>query len=44
MDTIPVGDGFKYTYTLKKGISEVKGGLKVLSDMDYPEEIINNTR
>jgi hypothetical protein len=44
MNTIPEGDGFKYTYYLKKGISEVKGGLKVLSDMNYPEEIINNTK
>ena len=35
---------FKYTYLLKKGISEVKGGLKVLSDMHYPAEILKNTQ
>jgi hypothetical protein len=28
---------------LKKGISEVRGGINVLSDMNYPKEIIDNT-
>ena len=32
---------FKYTYKIKKGISNLKGGLRVLKDMDYPEDIIN---
>jgi DNA mismatch repair ATPase MutS len=32
---------FKYTYQLKNGISKVKGGMKVLRDMNYPNEIIN---
>jgi hypothetical protein len=32
---------FEYTYKLKKGISKLKGGLRVLKDMDYPSEIIN---
>ena len=31
-----------YTYKLKPGISEVKGGINVLTDMNYPEEIINS--
>jgi DNA mismatch repair ATPase MutS len=31
---------FQYTYLLKKGISEVKGGIKVLVDMNYPKEMI----
>ena len=31
---------FEYTYKLKKGISQIKGGLRVLKDMEYPEEII----
>jgi hypothetical protein len=36
------GDGtFEYTYILESGISKIKGGLKVLSDMDYPTEILN---
>ena len=34
---------FNYNYLLKKGISTVRGGIKVLSDMDYPKEIIENT-
>ena len=29
------------TYLLKYGISEVKGGLQVLRDLDYPKEIID---
>jgi len=32
---------FNYTYILEKGISNVKGGFKVLADMDYPSEILN---
>lgn len=32
---------FDYTYKLKKGISQIKGGLRVLKDMEYPQEIIN---
>jgi len=33
-------DDFKFTYKIKKGISKIKGGLKVLRDLDYPEDII----
>ena len=33
---------FVYTYQLKKGISTVRGGMKVLRDMNYPAEITNN--
>ena len=33
---------FEYTYLMIKGISEVKGGIKVLIDMAYPEEILAN--
>lgn len=33
---------FEYKYLLQDGISEVKGGMQVLSDMAYPEEIIRN--
>lgn len=35
---------FNYTYILEKGISNVKGGFKVLADMDYPIEILNKTQ
>ena len=37
-------DNFEYTYSLEEGISKVKGGLKVLKDMNYPQEILDNTR
>ena len=39
-----VNDDFKYTYQLEKGVSFVKGGIKVLKDLDYPKEIIDNTK
>jgi len=29
---------------MKKNISTVKGGVKVLRDLKYPKEIIENTR
>jgi energy-coupling factor transporter ATP-binding protein EcfA2 len=35
---------FIYTYNLKNGISKVKGGIKVLRDLEYPKEIIENTQ
>lgn len=36
-----LGNGdFDYTYKMKKGISKIKGALRVLKDMDYPKEII----
>jgi energy-coupling factor transporter ATP-binding protein EcfA2 len=31
---------FHYTYKLEKGISKVKGGLKVLKDLKYPASIL----
>ena len=33
----------KYTYKLQYGISHIKGGVKVLKDLDYPKEIIEKT-
>uniref|UniRef100_A0A6C0LEA8 DNA mismatch repair proteins mutS family domain-containing protein n=1 Tax=viral metagenome TaxID=1070528 RepID=A0A6C0LEA8_9ZZZZ len=35
---------FCYTYQLKKGISELRGGLKILNDMNYPKEILDKTQ
>tara|TARA_B110000967_G_C18896269_1_gene570879 strand:- start:891 stop:2615 length:1725 start_codon:yes stop_codon:yes gene_type:complete len=32
---------FNYTYKLNSGISSIKGGLKVLCDLEYPVEILN---
>lgn len=37
-----VKNDFKYTYKLTKGISKIKGGIKVLKDLQYPEQIIEN--
>ena len=34
---------FLYTYLIEKGISNIKGGIKVLSDMNYPKEILDYT-
>jgi DNA mismatch repair ATPase MutS len=31
----------EYNYTISKGISTIQGAIKVLRDMEYPEEIIN---
>lgn len=33
----------EYTYKLDEGISKVKGGLKILHDMNYPKEILDLT-
>ena len=33
---------FNYTYKIKKGISKIKGGVRVLKDMNYPSHIIDN--
>jgi len=42
MDVIIKEDGtFDYTYRMKRGISKIKGAVRVLKDMDYPKEIID---
>jgi putative IMPACT (imprinted ancient) family translation regulator len=43
MKTVKMGEDFNYTYLLDKGISTVRGGIKVLHDMNYPKEIIDNS-
>jgi DNA mismatch repair ATPase MutS len=43
MKVIKTENDFNYTYFLEKGISTVRGGIKVLTDMNYPIEIIENT-
>jgi hypothetical protein len=43
MDVLVLEDGtFKYKYKMKKGISKIKGAVRVLKDMDYPDEIIKS--
>jgi hypothetical protein len=34
----------KYTYKMKKGISKIQGAVKILEQMDYPKEIIDNVK
>jgi DNA mismatch repair ATPase MutS len=43
MKTDKEGSRIKYLYKMEKGISTVKGGINVLSDMNYPQEILDNT-
>ena len=43
MDTKKNAKTIEYTYLLKNGISNVKGGIQVLKDMEYPDEIIQDT-
>ena len=35
---------FEYTYKIKRGISKVRGAMKVLQDLNYPENIIINMK
>ena len=37
-------DEYTYTYEYIDGISEIRGGVKVLKDLNYPTNIINNAR
>lgn len=41
MEITQDNNDFTYTYKIIPGISNVKGGLKVLRDLGYPEEIID---
>lgn len=43
MDIVVKNDDIEYLYKLKSGISEHKGGVKVLRDLNYPIEVINDT-
>jgi len=43
METNKHNNKLEYLYTLKNGISIVKGGINVLYEMNYPSEIIENT-
>jgi len=43
MDSEKINNTIKYTYKLKSGISTVKGGMNVLSEMNYPKEMLDNT-
>ena len=43
VDKDNIGD-FKFTYKLINKISNIKGGIKVLKDLNYPTKIINSTK
>jgi hypothetical protein len=43
MVTHKINNKLIYKYKLESGISEIKGGINVLTDMNYPKEIIDNT-
>jgi hypothetical protein len=34
----------KYTYKMKRGISKIQGAIKILEQMNYPDEIIDNVK
>ena len=40
MKTISTNEDIKYTYKLQRGISSIRGGTKVLNDLEYPKEIL----
>ena len=44
MKIIENNNKFKYTYKLIKGISKIKGGTKVLNDLNYPNSIVNSVK
>ena len=44
MRIVEKGEDFEYTYKLITGISQIKGGVKVLKDLEYPNEIIENAK
>ena len=43
MEILNENKKIKYTYKLKKGINEVKGGIIVLKNLNYPKQIIEKT-
>ena len=42
INTSDISSNYTYTYKLVPGISEIKGGIKVLKDLEYTETIVNN--
>ena len=37
-------DNLDYTYKIRKGISKIQGAIKILEQMDYPKEIIDDVK
>jgi hypothetical protein len=36
--------GYRFTYRIEKGISKIQGAMKILKDMEYPEEMLDVIR
>ena len=43
MEAIKNNNQIQYTYKFNEGISNIKGGINVLRDLNYPDKIINKT-
>lgn len=39
-----MNEGYRFTYKLETGISKIQGAIKILKDMDYPQEMLDNIR
>jgi DNA mismatch repair ATPase MutS len=35
---------FEFTYKIEPGISRIEGAIKILEEMEYPEDILNMIR
>ena len=44
METIVHQDNPQYKYKIIKGISKIKGGVCVLKNLNYPDDVIKNTK
>ena len=44
MDENTLENSFEYTYKLVTGISSIKGGTKVLYDLNYPKSIVDSVK
>jgi hypothetical protein len=44
MNVIEKNGDFEYSYKFIEGVSNIKGGIKVLKDLQYPPSIIDNTQ
>jgi len=44
MDAHKENEKIKYFYKIKKGISNLKGGLSILKDLNYPKHLIDNAK
>ena len=44
IDENTLENNFEYTYKLATGISGIKGGTKVLNDLNYPKSIVDSVK